>query len=297
MDEKRVVIIGLGVIAKHHIEAIQRTKMFRIVAVCDIEESLARNPLYAHLPFYTDYKEMLHEQCPEISVICTPPNTHRSIAQYFIEHGVHVLVEKPLSDKQADAEYFFRQEILEHYTPLFHSICAVEVIWAKQNLLLSNIRKIEQSFSDPYFTHNVIASNRISLGGCWLDSGVNALAILSLWVNLDKLRICNLRHRIDRKRALPVASSFKAQTEDIKVNLEIHWDKGINHKQTVIEDELHRYRIDHSDQSVWCDGQCLFHDDSEERLTRHYIEFYSHFPRMTLPSNEVRTLYEIVFKQ
>ena len=45
---------------------------------------------------------MLREEKPDVVVICTPPATHRALVIEALEHGAHVLVEKPMALTSAD---------------------------------------------------------------------------------------------------------------------------------------------------------------------------------------------------
>ena len=46
--------------------------------------------------WYTDYKEMLEKEKPDVVHICTPNNTHFQIARDVIESGAFAYCEKPL---------------------------------------------------------------------------------------------------------------------------------------------------------------------------------------------------------
>ena len=58
---------------------------------------------------YTDYKVMLEEH-PEIELaaIATPSGDHAEIAKYLINHGVNVIIEKPMSMNMKDADEIVR---------------------------------------------------------------------------------------------------------------------------------------------------------------------------------------------
>jgi predicted dehydrogenase len=50
----------------------------------------------------TDYRDLFDLDLDAV-VICTPPNTHHRIAKDCLEHGLHVLIEKPMTTSSADA--------------------------------------------------------------------------------------------------------------------------------------------------------------------------------------------------
>lgn len=91
----RIAVVGVGRMGGTHATnlAKRRVKNARLVAVCDLDESkLARFSCAK----YTDYKALLAEK-PDGVIIATEHYFHVDIALFFIEHGVNVLIEKPIS--------------------------------------------------------------------------------------------------------------------------------------------------------------------------------------------------------
>jgi len=104
----KVGIVGCGVIASHtHIPIFKRAKNAVIVeAVCDRNESLARETASKHkIPkAYFDLSYMLTNENLDIIDICTPPQTHASLAIEAMNHGCHVFMEKPMALKTSDCD-------------------------------------------------------------------------------------------------------------------------------------------------------------------------------------------------
>ena len=205
-----------------------------------------------------------------------------------------VIVEKPLAETPEDVQYFLHAT---HWTPVYHSICGPEVRWWEANRPQQPIDAILIAFSDPYAdARGQIQPAKRALGGAWLDSGINALALLALWIPMEQLRNESVTHQTDEICGLPYRSDYQATANTTRIEIEIRWDKGINHKQTTIECGGHTYVLNHSRQSVECDGQVLFQDESCERLTAQYTAFYANYPKMTLPIEQTAQLYSILFK-
>ena len=101
MSELKVAIVGTGLIAvKKHFPAFLRLdKKICIVAICDLNEARARETAdrFGIPTVYTDVGEMLSREKPDLVDICTPPKTHANLAIRAIEHGAHVLIEKPMA--------------------------------------------------------------------------------------------------------------------------------------------------------------------------------------------------------
>lgn len=107
-DRLKVGIVGCGFIAeKRHIPGFMRLKRDVILqAVCDQNENLARNIANKHhIPkVYSELSEMLAAENLDIVDICTPPQIHAQLAVQAIEHGCHVLMEKPMALKTSDCD-------------------------------------------------------------------------------------------------------------------------------------------------------------------------------------------------
>lgn len=95
----KVAIVGCGKIADSHAMQIQRIKGCEIVAACDREPLMAAQ-LSERFPVkccFTDLEEMLDKARPDVVHITTPAESHFKVAQFCLEHGRHVYVEKPFT--------------------------------------------------------------------------------------------------------------------------------------------------------------------------------------------------------
>lgn len=106
----KFALIGCGRIATNHIKAAVNNKL-EIVAVCDVlpekmEQLLAKHGLEkdASIKRYTDYKEMLAAEQPELAAIATESGIHAKIALDCLDAGVNVIIEKPMAMNMADAD-------------------------------------------------------------------------------------------------------------------------------------------------------------------------------------------------
>lgn len=106
----KYALIGCGRIAVNHLIAADNNKL-DIVAVCDVlpekmEQILAKRGWENRedIKRYTDYREMLGKEKPELISIATESGIHAEIALFCIENGVNVIIEKPMAMNIADAE-------------------------------------------------------------------------------------------------------------------------------------------------------------------------------------------------
>ncbi len=102
-------LIGCGRISTNHITAAKKNHL-TITAVCDVKEDHMERLLEKHglqddatIKRYTDYKKMIEENEIELISIATESGLHAEIALYCIEHGIHVIIEKPMAMSMADA--------------------------------------------------------------------------------------------------------------------------------------------------------------------------------------------------
>ena len=110
----KYALIGCGRISTNHVKAVINNNL-EFVAVCDIVPEHMENVLSKHglqadpsIRRYTDYKKMIEENEIELVGIATESGLHAEIALYCIEHGIHVIIEKPMAMSMKDADRIIR---------------------------------------------------------------------------------------------------------------------------------------------------------------------------------------------
>ncbi len=111
----KYALIGCGRISTNHVKAVMNNNL-EFTAVCDIvpehmEEVLEKNGLQGNVSIkrYTDYKKMIAENDLELVGIATESGIHAEIALYCIDHGINVIIEKPMAMNMKDAEEIIRR--------------------------------------------------------------------------------------------------------------------------------------------------------------------------------------------
>jgi len=101
LDEPlKVAIVGCGFVAKaHHLPCYRKIKGVNVVAACDkSKKSLQRFCQKFHVgKSYQEIELLLSNESLDFVDICTPPQTHYQLCLTAINHGVNVLVEKPIA--------------------------------------------------------------------------------------------------------------------------------------------------------------------------------------------------------
>ena len=111
----KYALIGCGRIATNHIKAVLNNHL-EFAAVCDVVPEQMENLLAKHelnreesIHRYTDYREMIEKEQPELVGIATESGIHAQIALYCIDHGVNIIIEKPMAMSIEDANEIIRR--------------------------------------------------------------------------------------------------------------------------------------------------------------------------------------------
>ena len=97
MNQLNCAVIGTGYLGRFHAQKYQKISAVRLVGVCDVNSAAAQAVgLELNVPHYTDYR-LLFDQVDAVS-IAVSTREHYAIALEFIERGIHVLIEKPVTE-------------------------------------------------------------------------------------------------------------------------------------------------------------------------------------------------------
>ena len=111
----KYALIGCGRIATNHIIEVINNKL-ELVAVCDIAETHMEELLKKHelhkdslIKRYSDYKKMIEENEIDLISIATESGIHAELALYCIDHGINVIIEKPMAMNMRDADEIIKR--------------------------------------------------------------------------------------------------------------------------------------------------------------------------------------------
>lgn len=98
--QTRIAVIGVGHLGRHHVRLLAGHPGADLVAAVDpSSESLAR--VAEHCSRCLDDYRALDGEVDAV-VVAVPTRLHREVAGFFLERGVHVLVEKPIAPTEAE---------------------------------------------------------------------------------------------------------------------------------------------------------------------------------------------------
>lgn len=103
-DGARIGIVGCGRIAQSHLQALGTLGDVKLTAAVESRKGPGEAVAAEHkCALFADYKDPALLDLADAFIICTPPDLHHSIARHFLERGISVLCEKPLTITSADA--------------------------------------------------------------------------------------------------------------------------------------------------------------------------------------------------
>ncbi len=101
-DKLRVGVVGVGYLGRFHARIYSAMPDVELVGVADIDPQTARSVAQSHgCRAYTDARELV-DKVDAVSIV-VPTASHLSVARPFLEHGVHMLMEKPIASTYEEA--------------------------------------------------------------------------------------------------------------------------------------------------------------------------------------------------
>jgi predicted dehydrogenase len=179
----RILLVGFGRIAQHHVAAIFNTPGLELVGAVDPSPTEIWNYRGSPLIVYPSLENAV--LCvPDIVVILTPTGTHVSTAEQVLSlfPGVVVLIEKPfaLPDEDTSKIFMLSNKAKSRYLTIYHMAYSPEVLWALKRVesqVYGSVTGFSSQFLDPYVQDPQRAIT--SLHSSWWDSGSNALSVLN----------------------------------------------------------------------------------------------------------------------
>lgn len=104
MTPVKVAVIGVGHMGRHHARLYSEMPNVELVAVVDTNELVARDTAKKlNTNYFTDYRDIIGKV--DAANVAVPTSMHYPIAQHLLDEGVHLLVEKPVTNNLLEAEH------------------------------------------------------------------------------------------------------------------------------------------------------------------------------------------------
>lgn len=287
-------IIGLGHIGKYHIQALSQFTELKLVGACDLNPQLSQL-LPSQATFYQEATPLLSDPKIDTVIIATPNDTHFELANLAFEAGKNVILEKPAASNFEEFQTLdarFRQSQQLHIYYAFHAAKAFDVSWfqqyynqSKNQQRLGSITAFACHFYDPYVHQGKLQSEAKSLGNSWIDSGVNALSVLSEFLNLNQFYSLLTTLTPEATTGIPIQGLVQYQfpVRNFSIGglgcINTNWTLGLNRKETWLAfgETGYQVKLDHSQQKVLetqPNGEVILLQDcsqGRDRLLNHYL--------------------------
>ena len=103
MRKVRTAVIGVGYLGRFHAEKYAILPQTELVAVCDIDyEYCYSKAKELNVEAVIDYQSLL--KLVDAVSIAVPTPLHHQIARFFLDNGIHVLLEKPIATTLEEAD-------------------------------------------------------------------------------------------------------------------------------------------------------------------------------------------------
>lgn len=230
MTSVKFGLIGAGGIAQSYLQAFGIATNAQLVAVADVRPEAAQAMAEsAKCASFTRYQDMAEATDLDAVILCTPPITHPEICCYFLEKGIHVLCEKPLSIDLASAKRMYETAKTSGAILTMASKFRYvdDMIKAKSLLasgILGEIVLVENAFTARVDMGNRWNSNpAISGGGVLIDNGTHSLDILRYFLGeLSELQVVEGK-RIQGLAVEDTVRIFVKSATGVMGNIDLSW--------------------------------------------------------------------------
>ena len=202
MDPVRIGVIGVGQIAKHHLEAYSHIEGAQVVAAADINaDELARvAERFGIERTFANYRDLLAQDDIQAVDVCLHNNLHAPVTIAALESGKHVYCEKPMAGAYVDAVRMLdtAKACGRKLSIQLNTLFAKETKAAKRlidegklgklyHARSSGFRRRGRPYVDGYGTASFV-QQEVAAGGALYDMGVYHIARMLYLLGLPEVR-------------------------------------------------------------------------------------------------------------
>lgn len=103
----KVGMVGAGSMGSNHLRVLSDfdAKRAQLVGIAEPVQAVREKAVNRfHVAAFEQYQQMIEETKPDLVVVAVPTNLHFEVANYALDTGHHVLVEKPIATTLEEAE-------------------------------------------------------------------------------------------------------------------------------------------------------------------------------------------------
>ncbi|OKJ05306.1 Gfo/Idh/MocA family protein [Kitasatospora sp. CB01950] len=239
MSGLRVGVIGLGVISRFYLAALENVPGVDLAAVCDHQAELLRE-FEGRVGCFTDHRAMLAAGGLDAVVVTVPNDLHLAICRDALRAGLPVCVEKPLALRASEGAELAALAA-ERRVPLFtafhrrYNAAVRELCRALAGA--APVRSVTARYFELIEEH--VGRDRWYLdpercgGGCVADNGPNAYDLLRLLagpMGLDAAEVVRDGDGVDRHAVLELSGAG-----GVRGRIELDWSYPGELKDVAVE--------------------------------------------------------------
>lgn len=221
----KIAVIGSGYLGRFHAQKYRANADVELIAVCDNDQKCA-DKVAAELGVkaYYNYHDLLGK-VDAVSIV-VPTKLHYQVAKLFLENGVHILLEKPMTTTVAEADELIKiatnkQIILQigHLERFNPALIALQNQITKP--LFIDTHRLSP-FNPRGADVNVILDlmiHDIDIIQGLLNSPIAKIDTLGIPVLTDKIDICNARLRFENGCVANVSASRVSSKSERKMRI------------------------------------------------------------------------------
>jgi len=240
MSNLQLAIIGFGNMGKIHYKAVSKNTLCKNPKVVDINQEIQSE--FEDLDFHHNFEDFVSGNIDTIdgAIISTPSSLHLEHAEPFINRGIPLLIEKPLtSDYSSDQELFklarknnsfLKCGLIELYNPIIEELSNTNyedlkfVHFKRHSPKTSESRKLENiildlTLHDISIIYKVFKPKNIKIIGCELNYKNNVAESAQILLKVDdsySVFISSSRQDQEKIRTIEIVDENKTYLCDLK---------------------------------------------------------------------------------
>jgi len=282
----KLAIIGLGDIARYYVKGLRNSKLYEVVAVCDINDNATAKSEY-FVPFFKSYTEMTKVAKPDCCLVTVNEQFKYPIIVDLLSMGMNVLTEKPLAltKNQFNSLFSTAKENNAILDIMYHYQYGGEVLFLKDYVKTMGALKtgtilLHESYA---YNKNCEIDKNFNHKEAWIDNGINAVSVFDLLVNLNDY---NLFYKNDiRTTALDCIATERVfkDNQGNMLKILVDWRTPSNKKYFIFEYEGGIILVDSKELKVYKDGECIYNQSIN--YPRMYDQYDYYFNNCEIQNN------------
>ena len=193
--ELNIGIIGAGGFSRFAANAFMQCPEVRLIALMDINNSLARQMAEElNMKVYDEFEQLLGDKSIDLIYIATPPFLHYTQSKKSLLAGKHVICEKPAALKTVEAEelssiaasrhLLYVVNLMQRYNPLFQTVKTI----ITENILGHFLHGYFENYaSDQNLGPDHWFWDESKSGGIFIEHAVHFFDLFTGWLGEGKL--------------------------------------------------------------------------------------------------------------